>query len=85
MIAVPVSWQKGSLPFADTSALRKNVNATYLSLSLASGSLKILATCSLCAGRSINETSRKAAFAIAVKPSLATLRIGFPSNSLTET
>ena len=37
MIAVPVSWQSGNLPLAETSALRKKVNATYLSLSLASG------------------------------------------------
>ena len=40
-IAVPVSWQKGSWPFAATSALRSMVRATNLSFSLASGSARI--------------------------------------------
>lgn len=72
-------------PLDATSALRRKVSATYLSLSLASGSLRILATCSLCERRNMNDTSRKAALAIAVKPSFSIFRIGFPSNSLTDT
>ena len=85
MIAVPVSWQKGSIPLAATSALRRKVNATYLSFSLASGSLRIFATCSLCARRSMKDTSRKAVLAIAVRPSFCTFSTGVPSNSLTDT
>jgi hypothetical protein len=45
MIAVPVSWQVGRMPFAAISELRRNCRATYLSFSLASGSLRISATC----------------------------------------
>ena len=40
---------------------------------------------SLCERRSIKETSRKAALAIAVRPSFATFRTGVHSNSETET
>jgi hypothetical protein len=45
IIAVPVSWQVGSTPLAAISELRRNCSATYLSLSLASGSRRICATC----------------------------------------
>jgi hypothetical protein len=51
MIAVPVSWQVGRMPLAAISELRRNCRATYLSFSLASGSLRISATCCWCAGR----------------------------------
>lgn len=37
------------------------------------------------AEQNMNDTSRKAALAIAVKPSFSIFRIGFPSNSLTDT
>ena len=45
MMAVPVSWQVGRMPLAAISELRRNCRATYLSLSLASGSSRIDATC----------------------------------------
>ena len=46
-MAVPVSWQIGRTPLAETSALRSIVKATYLSLSEDSGSFRIFATHSL--------------------------------------
>ena len=85
MIAVPVSWQKGSIPLTAVSALRRNCNATYLSFSDASGSFKILATCSLCSRRNINSTSWKACWLKRVRASFETLMIFFPSNSPTVT
>ena len=71
----------------EKDGLTAMANAAFrdVSLSLASGSLRILATCSLCERRNMNDTSRKAALAIAVKPSFSIFRIGFPSNSLTDT
>ena len=81
MMAVPVSWQKGSMPFTAVSALRRNCRATYLSFSDASGSVRIFATCSLCARRSMNSQSWKASCASRVSASLLTLRISLPSNS----
>ena len=81
MIAVPVSWQKGSTPLHAVSALRRNCSATYLSFSEASGSVRILATCSLCSLRSMNSTSWNACWASCVRASFETLRIVFPSNS----
>jgi hypothetical protein len=60
MIAVPVSWQVGKMPLAAISELRRNCRATYLSFSLASGSLRISATCCWCAGRNMKEASWKA-------------------------
>src|SRR5574344_1592692 len=74
-----------SLPFAATSALRRNINATYLSFELASGSERILATCSLWAGRRRKFTSLKAALAIIVSPSASTFSIGLPSKDPTLT
>ncbi len=61
------------------------VRATYLSFSEASGSERIFATWALCAGRSMNETSRKAVFAITVSASGLTFSMGLPSKSPTET
>ena len=80
-MAVPVSWQKGRMPFAAVSALRRNCRATYLSFSEASGSSRILATWRLCSRRSINSTSWKACWATIVSASLLTFRMVLPSNS----
>ena len=59
-VAVPVSWQKGSSNWAAISAFRSMARATPRSLGVASGSERILATISLCFGRSKKETSRRA-------------------------
>ena len=56
-VAVPVSWQNGKTPLAAISALRNMVMATYLSFSLASGSVKIFATIFKCSVRSMKEQS----------------------------
>ncbi|OPZ32033.1 MAG: hypothetical protein BWY99_02851 [Synergistetes bacterium ADurb.BinA166] len=56
-VAVPVSWQKGNRPLAETSALRSMARATPRSLGEASGSARMAATCSRCAGRSMKEQS----------------------------
>ncbi|STR35307.1 Uncharacterised protein [Klebsiella grimontii] len=57
MVAVPVSWQLGSTPFAETSALLSSCSATYLSLLLACGSCRMLAICFKCPARRKNEAS----------------------------
>ena len=85
MMAVPVSWQKGSMPLAAVSALRRNWRATYLSFSEASGSDRILATWRLCSRRSMNSTSWKACWASVVRASLDTLRIVLPSKEAVDT
>jgi hypothetical protein len=85
MMAVPVSWQKGSSKWADTSAFRSMATATPRSLGEASGSARILATCSLCAARSRKETARTAAAASRVRASGSTLRTSFPSKRATLT
>ena len=61
------------------------VSATALSFWLASGSLRMEATCSLCAGRNIKERSCIAARASFVKPSGSTFRISLPSKLPTDT
>ena len=85
MVAVPVSWQNGSFPFAATSALRSIVSATLLSLSDACGSSRMAATIFKCAGLSMKETSRMAFLARTARPSGSILRILRPSNSEVET
>src|SRR5512136_444077 len=84
-VAVPVSWQVGSSKLAAISALRRKARATPLSLGEASGSERILATCSLCSGRSRKETSRMASRASRVSADGSTLRISLPSKVATET
>lgn len=68
-------WQVGKIPLAAISELRRNCSATYLSFSLASGSLRISATCCWCAGRSMNDASWNACWASRVNASGATFRI----------
>ena len=85
MVAVPVSWQMGSSPCAAISALRRNASATPLSFWELSGSARIFATCSLCAGRRKKETSRIASRARRVRAEGSTFRISLPSKLATET
>mgnify|MGYP005935155751 CR=1 FL=1 len=84
-MAVPVSWHMGSMPLALTSALRSMVRATKRSLSLASGSERILATISLCSRRSKKELSCVAASARTVSASGSTTSISWPFQFSTRT
>jgi hypothetical protein len=85
MVAVPVSWQIGSSPFAEISALRRNARATPLSFGEASGSARIFATWSLCAGRRKNEHSRIASRATRTRADGSTFRTSLPSKVAVET
>ena len=85
MVAVPVSWQMGSSPRAAISALRSMASATPLSFCDASGSARIFATCSLCAGRRKNEHSRRASRAMSASAEGSTFRISLPSKVETDT
>ena len=85
IVAVPVSWQMGSSPCAEISALRRKASATPLSLGEASGSERIFATCSLWSGRRKKESSRIASLATRSSAEGSTLRISLPSNVVTET
>ncbi len=85
MVAVPVSWQMGSSPFAAISAFFRNASATPLSFCDASGSARIFATCSLCDGRRKKETSRSASRATRTSAEGSTLRTSLPSKVAVET